>query len=620
MYELIERGDSGAIEGGTSNLNVVLVNTISPYYLVRQQSPFAVNTLAEYLERAVPDLSVQRIDMQAAFDMISARPDAYVTTCVDETILRTANRVCEIAKTGQTVLGLSMKWATIDVVKKIVEKVQRECADKVLYVIGNIGSTFGYKELLKMDFLKNSVAVVGEGEEALVSIVNLALGDRKNMVNPGLYKNIPNVAVNITGEPFLAGTARVDLDAYPSLLIRDVSEIYDKEKNCYNFETSRGCPWGKCTFCSVNSQFGNTNGKEKNWEWRAFPVDMVLENIQSFVDKGVRALDFKDSEFFGPVRQTNGDDPFFKTTSRAREIIEGIQKINDKLPAGDKLKIGHISSRTDTVYRNNEPEKNDIRKETYRRLKEAGIQSVYLGVESGSPSQLRRFGKGVAVKENEKALEILRELGFELEVGFIFFDFLATMQELKENIEFIERTKLFEMDSRIFGCLRVQEGSKYVSLAKKKGLLRGKTEDQLSYYCRFQNNNVADLHSIFAYWESATVKLARVVPLDARKEIYKMNFLFIKELVFDFVDNSGKNKPVILEKYHSMRRNFLAEIRSKSNLWSLGPEIEKLFKEYLLRAEKLNEGEDVLDGDGAGIGETIRSRAVPVDNKMKIVL
>lgn len=54
---------------GAPRLNVVLVNLISSQFLVRHQSPLAVNTLAGYLRHQLPGLDVKIIDMQSLFDV-----------------------------------------------------------------------------------------------------------------------------------------------------------------------------------------------------------------------------------------------------------------------------------------------------------------------------------------------------------------------------------------------------------------------------------------------------------------------------------------------------------------------------------------------------------------------
>lgn len=69
---------------------------------------------------------------------------------------------------------------------------------------------------------------------------------------------------------------------------------------------------------------------------------------------------------------------------------------------------------------------NDIVRAGGRRalcaMKRAGLREVFVGVKSGSSGQLRRFGKPVTADLNKQALGILRELGLEIDIGYILLD------------------------------------------------------------------------------------------------------------------------------------------------------------------------------------------------------
>jgi len=67
------------------------------------------------------------------------------------------------------------------------------------------------------------------------------------------------------------------------------------------------------------------------------------------------------------------------------------------------------------------------------------MRRVFVGVESGSPAQLRRYGKGQTVAQTVDALRVASMLRVPLEFGFITFDPLLTPPELAENIAFLAR-------------------------------------------------------------------------------------------------------------------------------------------------------------------------------------
>jgi radical SAM superfamily enzyme YgiQ (UPF0313 family) len=458
----------------------------------------------------------------------------------------------------------------------IVDRIKESnSADNVLFVLGNIGATHAYKELLNTPTFNDALAVVGEGEDAIVEIIkvvskNTEIHDMKN------YNGIANVAINLENEIILNKPKRIDLKLYPENTITDSSEVYDKEWDVYAIETSRGCPWGNCTFCSIKEQFNGKHAKKgNNWKWQPFPLDIVFNNIRKLAKQGARSFDIKDSEFFGPVRKSSEHNPFEDTMARAEMFAKKLIALN--LEFDGEIIINHISARVDTIYREGEDEKNKRRKEVYKLLKKAGVKGVYLGIESGNESQLKRYCKGVTVKENKEAIKFMKELGFEIEVGFIFFDCLATMEELKENIKFIEDTKLYKTDSRILGTLRLQQGSSYLNLAKNNGLLGERKKNFLSYMSKFKHKDVEFIEDIFYKWERVTIKLIKLLPKNLRLDIYKMNLDFLKNII-----NSPSYIEDTIEIYVNKRKEFLEQIKKGIS------DNPKLFEEYMEHSKKAN--------------------------------
>lgn len=455
-------------------IKVVLVNLISEGYLARYQAPLAVNVLAAYFRSACPSIAISTIDMQDVFEAQSSNKGT-IGEGFAKTVDLVVAEILSACPDGKTIIGLSVKWSTQEIAAQIIDRVRKKAGDsQPLFVIGNIGSTHGYKELLVQDVFANVIAVVGEGEESLVEITKIASRAPDDFREIANYKDVVNVAINLDNVIHVSELRRMDLESYPSLANTSPSDIYDQEWGVYAIETSRGCPWGNCTFCSIKKQFGASSHRDDrgyDWRWRAFSTAKVLGDISSFAKQGVRRFDIKDSEFFGPVRTA---EEFSVTMARVSELANGLIALNEELRGAeslvhnDAITITHVSARVDTIYSANplEDKKNIERRSVYALLKAAGLRRVYLGVESGSPIQLKRFCKGVSVDENKRAIKILRELGLEIEVGFIFFDYLSTLEELRQNIAFIEETNIHETDSRILGSLRIQKWSPYVGMAE----------------------------------------------------------------------------------------------------------------------------------------------------------
>jgi len=417
--------------------------------------------------------------------------------------------------------------------------------------------------------------VVGEGEQALVNITKIALENLDDITNPTKYIEIANVAIRHNEKVVINKLERVNLKEYPSLAIPSAN-IYDRAWDNYPIETSRGCPWGKCTFCSIREQFGRCSGQNKkaDWGWKPFPLDKIFTDLQHYINQGALKFDINDSEFFGPVRKNNGYDPFCDSMNRVEQFANQFSLLN----RNNGATISHVSARVDTIVRQGETLKNIRRKEIYELLSKSGLLGLYLGIESGSKNQLRRFGKGVTVEENRQAIRIMRDLGFNLEVGFIFFSPLDDMEDLYNDIGFIEETRLYETDSRIFGSLRVQEKTNYVNMLKKKKLLGKIQHENLSYSCRYKSDEVYFIKKTFDTWEESTIKLVRLLPQSTRLESYKMNFDFLRDALSGYFVAGKDGIKKIIRKHVKKRKDYLNSINDKGGLLS----------EYLSQAKIIN--------------------------------
>ena len=179
--------------------------------------------------------------------------------------------------------------------------------------------------------------------------------------------------------------------------------------------TSRFC-YGQCNFC-LNKVFY----KKLCTQYQARDARLVVDEIEEINQKyGTRTFYFADNNFF-----TNGK----LGVNRAREIARLL------LERGLKIRF-QIAARV-----------NEIEIELFTLLKKAGLRKVFLGIESGYQPILDRYQKQTTVEMNKNAVDILRSLKINWEPGFILFDPLTTIQELKENINFINEMELYKCKS-----------------------------------------------------------------------------------------------------------------------------------------------------------------------------
>jgi hypothetical protein len=188
-------------------------------------------------------------------------------------------------------------------------------------------------------------------------------------------------------------------------------------KDTVSILASRGC-YNHCSFCPVPS-FYNSGPL-----WRGRSVRNVIEEIQDLLRKGFRDFYFVDPNFVGPGE--NG-------RRRTLELLEQIR------PLGITFGM--------------ETRPNDLDSEMLESLREAGLHSLLLGIESGSSSVLGRLHKGSSRNSSEKAINLCRSFGIEPEIGFLMFVPDSTMHDLVRNFEFLKANNLLDRLDRTANLL-----------------------------------------------------------------------------------------------------------------------------------------------------------------------
>lgn len=474
-------------------LKVSLVNVVSPVYAAKRQSPFAVQVLAGYLRGRNVPAAVQVVDMQSQLDTLHGT--ANLDRRFDEAVRQTLLQIND-----SQIIGLSMKWGSLDIARRIVQGLPRGDTGPLI-VLGNTLATFGSGSLLAQADFSSTCLVEGEGEKPLEEIIVRASQSSGGYQNPGNYLGIENLRISPSQD---INRVPLNLRDYPEFTLATAAELFGKKDN-FPLEFSRGCPWGACTFCSVGDLYGSP-------VWRSFPVERGLNLMKRRIldspgelRRATSRFHIVDSELFGSMKRAHFDE----SIDRVRQIAEGIIHLREKL--GREIVVTSFSARVDTIFKDGEDDNNRVRLETSRLLQRAGFRKVYLGLESGSPSKLKKLGKGITISESEAALKILETIGFSFEVGFIFFTPDATREELQKDIDFIERNRLYENNSRLLGSLRAQAGSPIARRLQEKGLVSQELDLNLASFpiIRYADEEVGQLEELFESWEAQTKELVQ---------------------------------------------------------------------------------------------------------------
>lgn len=268
--------------------------------------------------------------------------------------------------------------------------------------IGGIYPTFAYEEILTL-YPAIDTVVLGEGEATIFELATALIGSSD-------YTSIKGIAYR-DGDKIVKTSMRPSIDDLDEIPFpeRDTLEQVLKIHNFASMLTSRGC-YGRCSFCCVvpfYSQFGD--------RYRLRSAENVLEEIEDlYYNYNVRNIVFNDANFIGGS---------VRAKERAKVIAEEIIKRNLDLEFRFQCRV------------------NDVDEELFKLLKRAGLSRVYLGIESGSQAVLDRFKKDATVEQNMNALKILAKLDIDVSMGFIMFDDRMNLNELSENIAFLNNAK-----------------------------------------------------------------------------------------------------------------------------------------------------------------------------------
>lgn len=432
----------------TISPSIVLVGLYSDDYPALGES-HGISALAGYLTY-VCRVEVEIIDMVAHGRQLT---DYVVGRCTD---------------LQPKLIGLSVAYGTYDYALDLWKKLNSICPN-ARFVFGGPLATFLASEMIKATSQK-SIVVVGEGEESLAA---LAMLDAENQELDAIC-NL--VFVNQKGELTRTFRKSVDLTVY-FLPIRDVpssGQVYT--------EGSRGCSWANCTFCLR----GLLDIAGRGEEHRYFPIERIVNDVKRLVSSGFRSITFADEDILGGSKQS---------AAYIREVLV-------QLATNSEVPITFDASFTVHSIFSSRMNDEDVlfRKDILLDLKKAGLRKAFLGIESASRTQLKRYAKYHTKEEITVAVNLIKEIGLELELGWIPFDPLCTIDELLENFSFLTDEGIAPAVSYMFNELRLQPGTSYLNLlrvyeSRNRRVLHNENiiRNTLSFQYDYQSTIVGDL-------------------------------------------------------------------------------------------------------------------------------
>jgi anaerobic magnesium-protoporphyrin IX monomethyl ester cyclase len=256
--------------------------------------------------------------------------------------------------------------------------------------------------------------VLYEGEETVCELADRLAEGRDWRATLGIAYHVDGGSRESAPRPKLA-----DLDELP-FPARDMLPVLLRADpdTAAAVLSSRGCH-RRCSFCRVRSFFGS---------WRGRSAVNVVDELEVLVrDFNVSRFDFQDDNLVGPGERGR---------QRAMAIAEEIRR------RGIDLTF-RIMCSADAVTH-----------DVIARLIDAGLSSVFVGIESGSQTRLTAYRKGT-VEQNVRALEVLDRLGIlaKSEMGFIMFDPSGSLEEIEENLAFLREHVRFVTPGTLFSAM-----------------------------------------------------------------------------------------------------------------------------------------------------------------------
>lgn len=358
----------------------------------------------------------------------------------------------KIEELNPKVIGVPVYEVNKQAVYTFFKQVRKILPDTVLTVGGSVPTYSGKEMLEECQYI--DLAVRGEGEYTFHEVVEKA--DDKH-----LWHQIEGITYR-SGQGIHENQARQTRVDFKNLPFPSRDFMAKNGTKIAMLSTSRGCG-AQCSFCASQLFFK---------KWRGREPERVVDEIEEVVNRfGIKAFDFIDSSLEDP----NPD--------RMHRIAQGIVDRNLNI-----FYYAHIRAEFHKKATH----------EIMTALKQSGLCTVCIGVESGNEADLKLYNKIANTGDMEKAIELFRKYDINIEPGYINFNPYSTFEGLHQNIDFLEKYGFASNTEYIITQCKVYRGTKLYEKVKSDGLFTAPKFDTIGY--RFIDERIKTLHEyVFNY-------------------------------------------------------------------------------------------------------------------------
>jgi radical SAM superfamily enzyme YgiQ (UPF0313 family) len=297
-------------------------------------------------------------------------------------------------------VGITAYTCDYNISKQILQQIKT--FDKTIRtVVGGHHATFSPNDFV-LPYV--DTIFIGYADQSFPQYVNA-------FENQEQIKIIPNIGINSNGKIFFTeknDSSKTDLNALPlpdrSLIKKYQHKYHDAVRNNLTLlMTSRGCPF-RCNFCAC---WKLMNGK---YITRS-PESIILElnNLPKTID----VVYFSDDNTFSNIKR--------------------MWKLSKLIKENNIDKKFQMYARADTIVKH---------QELFKDLKSAGLQFITIGLESFQDKDLNNYNKQTSISTNNRAIEILKELGIHILAHFIIRP-EYTLKDFKLLYSYVIENNLF---------------------------------------------------------------------------------------------------------------------------------------------------------------------------------
>ncbi len=297
------------------------------------------------------------------------------------------------------------------------------------------------------------IARAPETEKVLVNLVKTILRHGNWQTVKGItyrHPSIENKIISNKNRPLSK-----NLDYLDNLGIYEQNVQNAPGDRWYPVIISRGCD-GDCMYCGLHEPYrlGYNTGKTT---WRKKSAKKVVDEIEFLLSKGIDKFILSCHRFFGSKKNHSSS-----AAALAREILRRELKVKFKFIA----LAGDLKRNLQSLL----------------ILKEAGLDEIQVGIDSGVPRFHEMYRTGSTVQDCMDVLRFLHENRFKFNISYIFYDPYLTIPEIKETVIFLKKIKEYfshlelpysaYLDSRVLNsALILRYGMPIIKKLRKDGLL-----------------------------------------------------------------------------------------------------------------------------------------------------